>query len=73
MPYDGKQQRKDFLQGLASLSHMGFSMAFCVLLGVLAGKYLDNFFDTSPWLLVVFSLIGAMASFKVLFELAKKK
>ena len=73
MSYDKKQQRNEFLKGLSFFSQIGFSMAFCVLLGVIVGNFMDRRFDTSPWLLLVFSLIGVAASFKVLFDLANKK
>ena len=72
MSDNGKQQHNDLLKGLSFFSRIGFSMAFCVLLGVFAGQFLDRRFDTSPWLLLVFSLVGVAASFKVLFDCAKK-
>ena len=72
MPHDRKQQRNNLLQGLSLFSQIGFSMASCVLFGVLAGKFLDTRLGTSPWLLLLFSLVGVAASFKVLFDLVKR-
>ena len=72
MPDNKQQQRKNLMQGLTFFSQIGISMASCVLLGVVAGGFLDRRFDTSPWLLLVFSLFGVAASFKVLFDWAKK-
>ncbi|HHU82611.1 MAG TPA: hypothetical protein GXZ26_06375 [Firmicutes bacterium] len=46
-------------------------MAASVFIGVLLGKFLDGFFGTSPWLLLVFSLLGVGAALRVLFSLAK--
>lgn len=68
-----KQERREFIRGLSFLSQIGIAMASCVLIGVLSGKFLDSLFGTSPWLLLVFSLLGAGAAFKVLFDLAAKK
>ena len=73
MPQNGKQQSKNILRGLALFSQIGFRIAFCVFLGVLAGQFLDRHFDTSPWLLLVFSLVGVASSFKVLFDFTKDK
>ena len=72
MPGGGKQQNKNLLQGLTFFSQIGIRMASCVLLGVVVGNFLDRYFDTSPWLLLVFSLSGVAASFKVLLDWARR-
>ncbi|NLB98637.1 AtpZ/AtpI family protein [Jeotgalibaca porci] len=43
-------------------------MAASVLIGVFLGKFLDNFFHTSPWLLLLFSFFGVGAAIKSLFN-----
>jgi ATP synthase protein I len=48
-------------------------MAASVLVGVLLGKYLDGLFGASPWFLLVFSLLGAGAAIKALFNIPKDK
>ncbi|NLV86096.1 MAG: AtpZ/AtpI family protein [Clostridiales bacterium] len=48
-------------------------MAACVLIGVFLGRFLDNLLGTSPWLLLLFSLLGAGAAFKTLLDLGQKK
>ena len=72
MPHNREQRHKNFLRGLTLFSQIGFSMASCVLLGVFAGQFLDRRFDTSPWLLLVFSLAGVAAAYKALFDWAKR-
>jgi len=73
-PQDKKnKQRRELLNALTLFSQMGISMAVCVVTGVFLGRFLDNFFGTSPWLLLIFSLIGAATSFKVMFDLGNKK
>lgn len=47
-------------------------MASCVFIGVFLGRYLDKLLGSSPWLLLVFSLIGVGAAIKVLFDFANK-
>ena len=73
MPHDTKQKRKDLLRGMVFFSHVGIIIASCVLIGVLAGRFFDRRLGTSPWLLLIFSLVGTAAAFKALFDLAKKK
>lgn len=63
----------EFLRAFAHFSHIGVTMAATVLVGVLLGKYLDSMLGTSPWLLLFFSLLGAGAAIKVLFNIPKDK
>ncbi len=63
---------KEFLRALTFFSQVGITMAACVLIGVLLGKFLDGLLGTSPWLLLVFSLLGAAAAFKAMFDLGNK-
>jgi len=74
----GKRDNRDkhpinseFVRALAHFSHIGLTMAAAVLVGVLLGKYLDGVFRTSPWLLLITSLLGVGAALKLLFNLAK--
>ena len=55
------------------ISQMGVMIAACIAVGVLLGWFLDNLFGTSPWLLLLFSLIGVGAAFKSIFEFANRK
>lgn len=68
----GDKSGKEFLRALSFFSQIGITMAACVFIGVILGKYLDNLLGTSPWLLLVFSLLGAGAAFKSLFDLGNK-
>lgn len=64
---------REIFQALALLTQLGCSMAACVFIGVFAGKALDNLLGTSPWLLVVCSLVGGLSSFKVMYDIVIKK
>ncbi|MDD3693055.1 MAG: AtpZ/AtpI family protein [Oscillospiraceae bacterium] len=67
-----KNKTSETLRAIAHFSHIGVTMAASVLVGVLIGKYLDGLLGTTPWLLLVFSLLGAGAAIKVLFNISKK-
>ena len=71
----GKRPEKnsETIWALASFSQIGVTMAASVLVGVLLGKYLDDLLNTSPWLLLICSLLGAGAAIKVLFNMPKNK
>lgn len=63
----------ELLKALALFTQLGISMAACVFIGVFAGKLLDRLFGTSPWLLMICSLVGGLSSFKVMYDLVIKK
>lgn len=65
-----KSDKNKTLRALAQISHTGLTMAAAILIGVFSGRYLDGLFGTSPWLLLIFSLLGAAAAIRLLFGLA---
>jgi ATP synthase protein I len=42
------------------------------LIGFLIGNYLDNWLDSSPWLMIVFVLLGAVAAVRQTMKLLSK-
>ena len=71
MPPNDKE-RRELVRALSFLSQIAFLIIGCVAAGVFLGNFLDNFFGTSPWLLLLFSLLGVAAAFKSIYDLAKK-
>jgi len=67
-----KQTRSTTLRALAFCSEMGVLVAACLFVGVFLGKYLDRWLDTSPWLLLLFSLLGMAAALRSIILLVKK-
>jgi len=67
------RQRGTVVRALSFLTQVGVTMFACVFLGVFLGRTLDRALGTTPWLLLVCSLVGAAAAFMELFRLAKKK
>lgn len=65
--------RREIAAALGLMTQLGITMAVCVFIGVIAGKYLDQWLGTSPWLLIVFSLLGGAAAIKALYDLVIKK
>jgi len=62
---------EDF-KGLAMLTQIGITFVVCIAIGFFLGRFLDGFFNTSPWLLLIFTLAGIGAAFKSLFDLFPK-
>ena len=61
----------NFAKAFALLAQMGITIAICIGLSILIGYYLDRFLGTSPWLLLVFIILGIIAAFKSVFDFAK--
>lgn len=67
-----KSRNSKTLRALTQVTQIGFTVAASILIGVLLGKFLDGLFGTSPWLLLVFSLLGTGSAMKMLFTLSGK-
>lgn len=64
---------KEFLSTLGVYGAIGFQLAISVVIGVLAGRWLDARWDTTPWLTIVGMLLGSGAGFWNLIRLLKWK
>ena len=61
---------------IADFSTIGITISACVFIGFGFGYYLDTkVFDgkTTPWMMLIFLLLGVVAGFKNLYQLAKRK
>lgn len=67
-----RKARSELMRAITAFSQIGVTIIACVLVGVLLGRWLDNLLGTSPWLLLVFSLFGAGAALKALFDMGKR-
>ena len=55
-----KQETRQAWRELAFFSSLGFSVALSVFIGL----GIDRYFDTSPWLMLVFLVLGIAAGFR---------
>lgn len=67
-----KRPNHDGWQAFMMVSQLGVNMTVCIVGGFLLGHKLDQWLGTSPWLLIVFILLGVAAAFKVMFDYAGK-
>ncbi len=69
---ENKNQKNDSpFRALWRGSLVGVHMVATTFVGLAIGYYLDKFFDTRPWLTLIFLFIGIGAGFKELFKYAK--
>jgi len=68
MRFDPKTRR-----ALSLVSGLGFSIAFCLGLSILAGVWIDNRLHTRPVFLLVGILVGFFAAGSILYGLVKPR
>jgi len=72
MSRDRKPQQNEFMLAFSYLLQIGISIIACLAVGIFLGWLLDRWLGTTPWLLLVFTLLGIGAAFKSIFDFAKK-
>ena len=65
---DGGKRGSFVVSAVTSMMHIGITIASCIIVGVFLGRFLDRVIGTSPWLLILFSLLGVAAAFKSIFS-----
>ena len=59
-----KRETRRYFRELAVYSSIGISIALAIFIGLFVGIYLDRRFETSPWLTLIFLVIGIAAGFR---------
>jgi F0F1-type ATP synthase assembly protein I len=62
----------DLASALALVTQLGFVMFACVLTGLFAGRLLDAWLDTSPWLTLVLVLAGVGGGMVAVYRMVMK-
>ncbi|MDC4228106.1 MAG: AtpZ/AtpI family protein [Candidatus Manganitrophus sp.] len=69
---DGPDPKYEGWRQLALLTSIPMILLFGPIVGYLIGNYLDQLFGTSPWLMVVFTAMGAISGVKQTITLIKR-
>ena len=72
MPKLTKKEYKSIGRAFALITFMGVSVMICIGVGIFIGWLLDNWLGTSPWLLMVFTILGIIAAIKSMYDMAKR-
>jgi len=57
---------------LLNVSTIGFSFVTAIVIGTFLGYFLDKYFDTKPYLTLIFMILGVAAGFKNMIYFLKK-
>lgn len=72
MARDDRSKRRSFYRIAGELINLGLVFPAAIAVGYVIGFFLDRRLGTGPWLVVVFSAIGAAAAFINLFRVASR-
>ena len=67
-----KKEKHEMLRAMGLMSQIGVTVVICVAMGLFLGRFLDMRLGTSPWLLIMLTLLGCFSAIKALIDLAKK-
>ena len=58
-------------RALSLVTQLGVQMAVCIVLGVAIGIFLDRWLGTMPVFIIIFTIFGAGAAIKMIYDIAK--
>ena len=67
------EERRQLFRTLGFLSSVGISMVAATFIGLAMGYYLDKWLGTSPWLTLVFLVLGIVSGFRNIFILTRRE
>lgn len=72
MPKLTKKEIRAIQRALGLITYMGVSVVACIGLGLFIGWALDRWLDTTPWMMLTFTILGIIAAIKSIYDMAKK-
>ncbi len=67
-----EKETKVLIRQLGKLSLIGIELVVATFIGLAMGIYLDSKFGTSPWLTIIFLILGIAAGYRNIFREVKK-
>ena len=64
---------KPFFKQLMQASTIGINLVLSTFVGLAIGYGLDSLFNTSPWLTIIFLILGIIAGFRELLRIANRQ
>jgi len=66
-------KENSFFYYVTLITELGLVMASCILIGLGIGLFIDNKFNTKPFGILIFMLIGILASFVAAYRMIMHK
>jgi ATP synthase protein I len=64
---------KPLFKQLMQASTIGINLVLSTFVGLAIGYGLDSLFNTSPWLTIIFLILGIIAGFRELLRIANRQ
>jgi len=68
-----KEDTREALKLVGLASTLGLTIVIATFIGLALGLWLDRVFDTSPWLTIIFLLLGIVAGFRNFYRFMSKR
>lgn len=68
-----QKNRRDSIAAFSLITQLGIILFTSVAVSLLIGNFIDRHFGTSPWFVIIFSIIGVGAAFRNINILFVKK
>jgi len=68
-----KEDTKKALRLVGLASTLGLTIVIATFIGLALGLWLDKVFNTSPWLTVIFLILGIIAGFRNFYRFMTKR
>jgi ATP synthase protein I len=68
-----KEDTRKALKLVGLSSTLGLTIVIATFIGLALGLWLDRVFDTSPWLTIIFLLLGIVAGFRNFYRFMSKR
>ena len=68
-----KEDTREALKLVGLASTLGLTIVIATFIGLALGLWLDRVFDTSPWLTIIFLILGIIAGFHNLYRFVTKR
>ena len=68
-----QEETKKALRLMGHASALGIAIVLATAIGLAIGYWLDRVFDTSPWLTIIFLLLGIIAGFRNFYRFMSKR
>jgi len=68
-----KEDTKKALRLVGLASTLGLTIVIATFIGLALGLWLDRVFNTSPWLTVIFLILGIIAGFRNFYRFMTKR
>jgi ATP synthase protein I len=62
-----------FSRDLLQAASVGLSLVVSTFIGLAIGYWLDKLFNTSPWLTIIFLILGIVSGFRELIRMARRQ